>query len=77
MARSLTALETREVELHMSGATAADEVHDLEVVAVIEPGFGPAVAGDDVTVQLNCYAVGFHAQQIYECGERERGWGVE
>ena len=46
-----------------AGAT-ADEVDDLEAVALLESGLRPAVAGDDITVELYGHAVGFHAELI-------------
>lgn len=57
--------------------SAADEVHDFEMVSLAELDLGPAVTGHDVTVQLYGDAVGFHAEEIYERGERERRWAIE
>jgi hypothetical protein len=48
-------------------------VDDLEFVALVESGLGPAVAGDDVAIQFNGDAVGLHAEgfnQSSESGKR-------
>ena len=52
-------------------AAAADEVDYFEAVAVFEMGFGPAVAGDDVAVEFDGYAIGLHGEGIRS---GLRGW---
>jgi hypothetical protein len=52
-----------------SAASAAYEVDDLEFVAIIEVGLGPAVAGDDVAIQFDGNAVGLHGEGFYQSGK--------
>jgi hypothetical protein len=57
-----------------SAVTAApDEVDYFEVVAVFEMSLRPAVAGDDVAVQFDGYAVGLHFQGLDQGYEGEAG----
>lgn len=42
-------------------SAAADEMNHLELVAVVEGGFYPPVAGDDFAVEFDGDAVGFDA----------------
>ncbi len=58
-----------------AGAT-ADEVDDLEAVALLESGLRPAVAGDDIAVELYGNAVGFHAELVEQRGKGELGWEI-
>ncbi len=46
-----------------------DEVYDFEAVAVVEFGFGPAIAAHNFTVQLDGNAVGLHAEFLDQGGE--------
>ena len=52
---------------------AAYEVDDLQVVALFQSDFGPAIAGHDFAVQFDGYAVGFHAQRFDQGGEGRCG----
>jgi hypothetical protein len=52
---------------------AADEVDDFEAVAVFEMSLQPAVAGDDVAVEFNRYAVGLHGEGFDQGCEGEVG----
>ena len=49
---------------------AADEVHDLECVALGELCVGPAIARDDLAVEFDGDAVGLHSEFFHEGGER-------
>src|SRR6266576_547074 len=49
--------------------SAADELNHLEFVSVVEDGLGPTVAGDDVTIEFDGDAVGFHGEGFYQSGE--------
>jgi hypothetical protein len=60
-----------------ASSTAADEVHDFQAVAIVQNRGGPAVAGDYVTVQFYGYAIGLHAEEIYQGGEGEGSGRVE
>jgi hypothetical protein len=44
-------------------------VDDLEFIALVESGVGPAVAGDDVAIQFDGDAVGLHAKGFDQRGE--------
>ncbi len=50
---------------------AADEVDDFEAVAVFEMSLRPAIAGDDVAIEFDGYAVGLHGQGFDQGCERE------
>jgi hypothetical protein len=57
-----------------SAVTAApDEVDYFEVVAVFEMSLRPAVAGDDVAVQFDGYAVRLHGEGFDQGCEGEVG----
>jgi len=64
-------LTTKDTKEHEGLRTSADEVDDLEAVAFVERRRGPAVARDDVAVELDGDAVGFHAEGFDEGGESE------
>lgn len=53
------------------GAT-ADEVDDLETIAVVQLRSCPPVAGNDVAVQFNGDAIAFHAQVLDQRSDGER-----
>ena len=57
--------------------TAAYELHDFQVVTIIQNGGGPAVAGDDIAVQLHRHPIGLHSEEIYKGGEGEGSGRVE
>jgi hypothetical protein len=57
--------------------TAAYELHDFQVVTIIQNGGGPAVAGDDIAVQLHRNPIGLHSEEIYKGGKGKWGLGVE
>ncbi len=57
--------------------TAADEVDDFEAVAFVQLSFRPAIARDDVAVEFDSDAIGFHAELLDEVCDRERGANVE
>src|SRR5664280_3851973 len=40
------------------------KVHDLQMVAVLERGFWPLRARDDLAVEFDCDAVAFHAEPV-------------
>lgn len=54
-----------------SGAAAADEVDDLEAVAFGENRGGPAVAGDNVAVELDGNPIRLHAELFDQGGQGE------
>src|SRR5437879_819646 len=58
----------RTVRPHKRGA-AADEVDNLQPIAIFERSLGPTVAGDDVTIEFDGDAVGFHGEGFYQSGE--------
>jgi hypothetical protein len=45
---------------------AADEVNDLQFVSIVEYGYLPLSAGNDLTVQFHGNAVRLHTQLCYE-----------
>ena len=45
----------------MQCESAADKVHYLQAVAVVQCGLRPGIPADDVVVQLDCNAVGLDA----------------
>jgi len=55
--------------------SAADEVHDLQPVAIVQHGRGPGIAADDDLVQLDGDAVGLDAQLLHQ--RRQRQLAVE
>ncbi|HXM67932.1 MAG TPA: hypothetical protein VN911_14455 [Candidatus Acidoferrum sp.] len=62
-----------DISAKRGGAAATDEVDDFQAVAVFQGRLRPAVAGDDVAVELDGDAVRFHGQGFDEGGEGE--WG--
>ena len=48
----------------------------FQAVAFFQLGLGPAVAGDDFTVEFYGYAVGFHVQGFDQGCQREAGFGI-
>jgi len=56
--------------------SAADEVDDFEAVSVVQWSLRPLVAGDDLAVQFYRYAVGLHAEMLYECAQGFGGRGL-
>jgi len=54
-----------------SGASAADEMDDLEAVILGEKRGGPAVAGDNVAVEFDGNAVRLHAELFDQGGQGE------
>jgi hypothetical protein len=60
----------------VSGDPAADEVNDLKPVTVIKRSFRPAVARDDIAIELDCHAIRFHAESFDE-SEKRGGSGIE
>ena len=56
--------------------TATDEVNDLEAIPRVETSSSPAIARNDVMVQFDCYAIGFHSELLNQGGESERGLEV-
>jgi hypothetical protein len=53
--------------------SAAHEVHDLELVAVVQGGFCPPRPRHDLAIQLHCYTVAFHAKFGDERRDVRRG----
>ena len=49
--------------------SAAHEVDDLEFVAIVQSSVRPAIARDDVAIQFDGDAVGFHGEGFYQSGE--------
>src|SRR5262252_4036992 len=47
---------------------AADEVDDLQFIAVVEGGLGPAIARRDIAVQLNRYTISLHSELFNQRG---------
>jgi hypothetical protein len=47
-------------------------VDNLQAVAFRQVGFGPLIAGNDASIQLDGYAIRFHPQLLHETGEGER-----
>jgi hypothetical protein len=41
-------------------------VDDLQAVSVVQWGLRPLLAGNDFAIQFDGYAVGFHAEALYE-----------
>ena len=55
--------------------SAAHEVHNLQLVAIVQHGRGPGIAADDVAVQLDGNAVSLDAQVLDK--HRQRQFAVE
>ena len=55
----------------------ADKVDHLEFVSVVERGLSPKVSGNDVPIQLDGDAVGFHTQGFDKSGKGERRGRLE
>jgi hypothetical protein len=53
--------------------SAAYEVDDFQLIAFRQLGFGPLLARDDISVQLDGYAVLFHAQLFNQLGQGSGG----
>ncbi len=51
---------------------AADEVNDFEAVTFAQFGGGPTIARNDVAIEFDRNAVGFHAKIFNESCQRER-----
>src|SRR5947209_5926516 len=51
--------------------SAADEVHDLELVAFAESGFSPFGALNDRAIEFDGDAIGLHAQRTDELSKGE------
>jgi hypothetical protein len=56
---------------------AADEMNDFQAVAVVEFRCLPTIARDNVTIQFNRDAVGFHRKGLDEHGESQGFGGFE
>jgi len=54
------------------GRAAADEVNNLELVAVVEAGLSPKIARDDAAIQFHGDAVRFHAHLFEQGSQSER-----
>ena len=54
-----------------SAAPAANEVHDFEAIAVRQIGGRPALARNDVVVQLDGHAVCLHAKLLDKRSQRK------
>lgn len=53
-------------------SAAADEVHNLKPVAVVEDSRVPAIARHDVSIQFDRHPVRLHSQALDQSGKRER-----
>jgi hypothetical protein len=63
---------TREVPARQrEESSPADELHDLQVIAIAQDGFGPLLTGDNAAIQFNRNPIGFHAQLLEQSGERK------
>ena len=49
--------------------SATDEVDEFKFVAIVEAGVGPTVAGNNVTIEFDGDAVGFHGECFHQSGE--------
>jgi hypothetical protein len=56
----------------VSPATAADKMHNFEVVAFFQLSSGPAIPGHNVAVQLDGNVIGLYAQGFNQRGQAER-----
>jgi len=56
----------------MALAAAADEMDDLQVVALCEVGFNPFFPGNDTSVEFHGHPISFHPQVFNQAGKRER-----
>jgi hypothetical protein len=65
----LSQVAKQRVELRVSSA--ADKMDNFQAVAVVELGFSPAGAGDDVAIQLHGDAIWLHAESLDQSGQRE------
>jgi len=47
----------------------ADEVNDLQMIAIVEGCFRPLRAGDDLAIEFDRDSISFHAKLLDELGE--------
>jgi len=54
----------------------ADEVDDFQAISVVQWSLRPLVAGDDLAIQFDGYAVGLHAERFDEGAQGFGGRGL-
>jgi len=52
---------------HPQTLSAADEVNNLQPIALGKVGGSPLFTRHDVSIQFHGHATRFHAQRVYEC----------
>ena len=63
-------LETRNLKLE-TDLSPADEVHDLQAVAIAEFGLSPLGARDDLAIEFDSDAIALHAKLLDQLGKRQ------
>ncbi len=51
-------------------------MNDLQAIAIAQGRLGPAIARDDLAIQLDCYAIRLHAELVDEGCESFSGGGL-